>query len=329
MIDAVGSAAGRADDGPGPRAAGLAHLGVPRAGAAGPAGRRRWRTGWSATPDAAVLEVTCGGLVLTSDAGVWVAVTGAPMPVEVDGVGAWLRPGGVGARWWPAPARPADRRAVLRRGRGRRRRRPGARLAVDRHAGLGRAAAGRATAPSSRSVRREVRPRRWTRRGRRVRARYGSRPGRARTGSPRTALDRLCAAPYAVEPESNRVGLASRGEPPASGAATTSCRARGWCSAPSRCRRTASRWCSSPTTRRPAATRCSAVVHPDDLWQCGQLPGRASRCGSSEVLDALRGDLDRLEAHLLVDRDHVVVGLGVLGGDQREVGARAPARRGG
>ena len=54
------------------------------------------------------------------------------------------------------------------------------------------------------------------------------------------------------------------------------------------------------------------------------LPGQ-----QSEALDELGRDLDRPEAHPLVDGDHVVVGLGVLGGDQGEVVARAPGRRGG
>ncbi len=64
---------------------GLAHLGVPRAGALdGPAAALANRLVGN-DRDAAVLEVTLGGLVLTSDTGVWVAVTGAACVVEVDG----------------------------------------------------------------------------------------------------------------------------------------------------------------------------------------------------------------------------------------------------
>lgn len=65
---------------------GLAHLGVPRAGALdAPAAELANRLVGNDS-DAAVLEVTLGGLVLTTDVGAWIAVTGAPCPVEVDGV---------------------------------------------------------------------------------------------------------------------------------------------------------------------------------------------------------------------------------------------------
>ena len=45
--------------------------------------------------------MTWGGLELTSDAGVWVAVTGAPAPVEVDGA----ERGSDRAEWLPAGGR--------------------------------------------------------------------------------------------------------------------------------------------------------------------------------------------------------------------------------
>jgi biotin-dependent carboxylase-like uncharacterized protein len=64
---------------------GWAHLGVPRAGALdAPAAALAHRLVGN-PPDAACLEVVLGGLVLTTDHGVWVAVTGAPCAVEVDG----------------------------------------------------------------------------------------------------------------------------------------------------------------------------------------------------------------------------------------------------
>lgn len=64
---------------------GLAHLGVPRAGALdGPAALLANRLVGNG-PDAAVLEVLLGGLALRADVGRWVAVTGAPAPVSVDG----------------------------------------------------------------------------------------------------------------------------------------------------------------------------------------------------------------------------------------------------
>lgn len=80
---------------------GFAHLGVPRAGALdAPAAALANRLVGNDV-DAAVLEVTLGGLVLTTDVGVWVAVTGAPCPVTVDGL-----PRGHGRpEWVPAGSR--------------------------------------------------------------------------------------------------------------------------------------------------------------------------------------------------------------------------------
>jgi len=70
---------------------GWAHLGVPRSGALdGPAAALANRLVGNA-PDDACLEVLLGGLALTSDEGVWVAVTGARCSLEVDG-----RPAGFG-----------------------------------------------------------------------------------------------------------------------------------------------------------------------------------------------------------------------------------------
>jgi biotin-dependent carboxylase-like uncharacterized protein len=64
---------------------GWAHLGVPRSGALdAPAAALANRLVGN-NPDAACLEVLLGGLVVGSDEGVWVAVTGAPCSVEVDG----------------------------------------------------------------------------------------------------------------------------------------------------------------------------------------------------------------------------------------------------
>lgn len=64
---------------------GLAHLGVPRAGALdAPAAALANRLVGNA-PEAAVLEVTMGGLELSVEGGHWFAVTGAPCRVEVDG----------------------------------------------------------------------------------------------------------------------------------------------------------------------------------------------------------------------------------------------------
>jgi biotin-dependent carboxylase-like uncharacterized protein len=87
---------------------GWAHLGVPRSGALdGPAAALAQRlVGNDAS--AAGLEVLLGGLVVTTDHGVWVAVTGAPCEVTVDGrqrelsAPVWLPAGGT--LWLGRPA---------------------------------------------------------------------------------------------------------------------------------------------------------------------------------------------------------------------------------
>ncbi len=64
---------------------GLAHLGVPRAGALDqPAASLANRLVGNA-PEAAVLELTLGGLEVQPVNGVWVAITGASAPAEVEG----------------------------------------------------------------------------------------------------------------------------------------------------------------------------------------------------------------------------------------------------
>lgn len=80
---------------------GYAHLGVPRSGAAdGPALRLANRL--VGNPEGfAGIELTFGGARLRASCGVWVAVTGAPCPVEVggaDGAG-WRRAGAHGPVW--------------------------------------------------------------------------------------------------------------------------------------------------------------------------------------------------------------------------------------
>ncbi|MCD4527294.1 biotin-dependent carboxyltransferase family protein [Nocardioides sp. cx-173] len=79
---------------------GLAHLGVPRAGPLdAPAAALANRLVGN-DPDAALVEATFGGLELRTDAGAWVAVTGAPVPVAVDG----SPRGHACAQWLPAGA---------------------------------------------------------------------------------------------------------------------------------------------------------------------------------------------------------------------------------
>ena len=93
---------------------GLAHLGVPRAGPLDlPAAAFANRLVGNG-PDAALLEVTWGGLELTTSTGAWVAVTGAPVPLDVDGVprgcerAEWLPPGARLRLDGPAPERRRD-----------------------------------------------------------------------------------------------------------------------------------------------------------------------------------------------------------------------------
>ena len=83
---------------------GLAHLGVPRAGAldAGAADLANRLVGNPA--DAAVLEVTLGGFAARAGSRHWVAVTGAPCPVTVDGRPGRPRAAGVGPRRAPSCA---------------------------------------------------------------------------------------------------------------------------------------------------------------------------------------------------------------------------------
>lgn len=98
---------------------GHAHLGVPRAGALDPAAAALAGRLVGNGPDDAVLEVLLGGLVLRwGPVGAWVAVTGAPVTLWVDGrvrstgraewvpAGATLRlgPPPVGLRSWVAVA---------------------------------------------------------------------------------------------------------------------------------------------------------------------------------------------------------------------------------
>ena len=143
------------------------------------------------------------------------------------------------------------------------------------------------------------------------------------------ALERLCAAAYVVGEDSNRVGLRLDGDRARAGRddeLPSEGMVLGAVQVPPGGQPVVLLADHPPTGGYPVL----AVVHPDDLWQCAQLrPGEQLRFVRSEVLDELGRHLDRPEPHPLVDRDHVVVGLGVLRGDQREVGAGRPGRRGG
>jgi biotin-dependent carboxylase-like uncharacterized protein len=252
---------------------GLAHLGVPRAGPLDrPAAALANRLVGNGL-DAALLEVTWGGLELTSDAGVWVAVTGAPSLVAVDGVergfdrAEWVPAGGrlrlgaptAGVRSYLAVAGGLDVAPVL-----------GSR-STDTLAWVGppRVEDGTTlqvgTPPGPPAPLDTPRP---------------PRPGPLRvTPGPRAdwfapdALDRLCSAPYAVGEASNRVGLRLEGEPPArvrDDELPSEGMVLGAVQVPPGGQPVVLLADHPPTGGYPVL----AVVHPDDLWQCGQArPG--------------------------------------------------------
>jgi biotin-dependent carboxylase-like uncharacterized protein len=69
--------------------AGYAHLGVGRSGAADLPAMDLANRLVGNPQDAAVVEITLGGLRLRADNPVWIAVTGAPVPVRVGGRARW------------------------------------------------------------------------------------------------------------------------------------------------------------------------------------------------------------------------------------------------
>ena len=186
---------------------GLAHLGVPRAGALDGAAAALANRLVGNEPGAALLEVLMGGLELSTDAGCWVAVTGAAAAPTIDGSprghvrAEWLPAGAVlrlgtpatGARTYVAVSGGVDVAPVL-----------GSR-STDTLAWVGppRVEVGAVLPVGER--RGEPRP---------LDTPPATRPGplRVRPG-PRAdwfagdALDRLCAAPYVVAADSDRIGL--------------------------------------------------------------------------------------------------------------------------
>ena len=256
---------------------GLAHLGVPRAGPLDrPAAELANRLVGNG-PDSALLEVTWGGLDVTADAGLWVAVTGAPVPVEVDGTergrdraewlpaGATLRlgPPPVGVRSYLAVAGGLDVRPVLGSRStdtlawvGPPQVRDGAVLPTGTPAGP--------PAPLDTPRPPAPGPLRVT-------------PGPRADWFAAGALDRLCATAYLVAAASNRVGLRLEGEPvervrheelPSEGMVL------GAVQVPPDGQPVVLLADHPPTGGYPVL----AVVHPDDLWQCAQLrPGAQLR----------------------------------------------------
>ncbi len=257
--------------------AGLAHLGVPRAGpldrpAADLANRLVGND-----PAAALLEVTLGGLEVRLVAATWVAVTGAPVPVAVGDrpvglaraelvpAGAVLRLGvpATGVRSYVALAGGLDVEPVL-----------GSR-ATDTLAGVGPPvlspgqvlslgtptrppAAAEAPAASPTGAPTGV-----------LRVHPGPRLERLGPG----ALGELCATAYVVGAESNRVGLRLEGAPLAradAGELPSEGMVLGAVQVPPSGLPVVFLADHPPTGGYPVV----AVVEPRDLWQCAQLrPG--------------------------------------------------------
>jgi biotin-dependent carboxylase-like uncharacterized protein len=256
---------------------GLAHLGVPRAGPLdAPAAALANRLVGNDV-DAALLEVTWGGLEVTADAGVWVAVTGAPASLDVDGAergcdrAEWLPPGvrlrlgtpRAGVRSYLAVAGGVAVDPVL-----------GSR-ATDTLAWVGppRVEDGAelpiGVAPSPPAPLDTPHPRRPA-------------PLRVSRG-PRAdwfagdALERLCATAYVVGDESNRIGLRLDGEAPdrvRDDELPSEGMVLGAVQVPPGGQPVVFLADHPPTGGYPVL----AVVHPDDLWQCAQLrPGEELR----------------------------------------------------
>lgn len=196
---------------------GWAHLGVPRAGALDAPSAELANRLVGNPPDAAVLETTLGGVVVRATAAMTVAVTGAECEVRVGGracpfatavavpAGSEVRVGraGHGVRSYLAVSGGVDVEPVL-----------GSRstdtlahvgppvLAAGQVLTVGAASGSPSGAEAHHLVRRSAGPLL-------LRFRPGPRVGLFPSGS----VDRLCAAPYEVTADSNRVGLRLRGEP--------------------------------------------------------------------------------------------------------------------
>jgi biotin-dependent carboxylase-like uncharacterized protein len=243
---------------------GLAHLGVPRAGPLDrPAAELANRLVGNG-PDAALLEVTLGGLVARPVRGVWVAVTGAgqrhpraewvaageqiTVPPPADGVRSYLAVAGgiavdpvLGSRAtdtlaWVGPPRVTDRSV----------------LPVGPVVGEPRSLD--APRPPAAGPLRVF-------------------PGPHPAFFESDVLQRLCAATYAVRPESNRVGLRLDGPVlPRTGSSELPSEGMvlGAVQVPPDGQPVVLLADHPPTGGYPVV----AVVHPDDLWQCAQLrPG--------------------------------------------------------
>lgn len=264
---------------------GLAHLGVPRAGPLDDRAADLANRLLGNPPEAAVLEVTLGEFAARAGRGHWVAVTGAPCPVAVDGVpvahaeAVWVPAGSVlrvgrprtGVRSYVAVAGGFDVEPVL-----------GSR-STDTLAWVGPPQVGEGTElPVGRPA--------GEPHGHDTPRPSGSSPLRVVPG-PRDdwfgedAVRRLCAAPYVVEADSNRVGLRLKGtalewrrkdELPSEGMVL------GAVQVPPNGQPVVFLADHPPTGGYPVI----GVVRREDLWQCGQLrPGDEVRFTSDRPGD--------------------------------------------
>ena len=256
---------------------GLAHLGVPRAGPLDrPAAELANRLVGNG-PDAALLEVLAGGLELVTDGGLWVAVTGAAVPVDVAGTSRgrdraeWLPAGarlrlGVptsGVRSYVAVAGGIDVPPVLGSRSTDTLAWVGPPRVVD---GAGLPVGSPAGPPVPLDTPRPPPP-----------GPLRVAPGPRADWFGASALDRLCAAAYVVGAASDRVGLRLEGaapervrreELPSEGMVL------GAVQVPPDGQPVVLLADHPPTGGYPVL----AVVHPDDLWQCGQArPGQELR----------------------------------------------------
>jgi biotin-dependent carboxylase-like uncharacterized protein len=260
---------------------GYAHLGVPRAGAldAPAAGLANRLVGNEA--DAAVLEVLLGGLVVRAEASCWTAVTGARVPVSVDGIAqphaeaVWLPTGAelalgvptTGMRSYLAVAGGIDVAPVL-----------GSR-STDTLSGVGPAAVavghrlplGAASGvPAPLDTPRPPRP-----------GAVRVLPGPHGEWFGDGALDRLTAEPWRVAAASDRIGLRLEGTPlhRAKGELPSEGMVLGAIQVPPDGQPVVLLADHGPTGGYPVA----GLIHPADLWQLAQR-----RPGESLTLRAVR-----------------------------------------
>lgn len=256
---------------------GYAHLGVTRAGALDDRAAALANRLVGNDESAAVLEVMFGGFEMRATAGRWVAVTGAPCPVILEGrsrghsqaewlpAGATLRlgPPSTGVRSYVAVAGGIAVEPVL-----------GSR-STDTLAWVGppRVADGvelPVGPPLGPPVGHDT-PRTPTRGPLRIS------PGPRDDWFGADAVDRLCEATYVVEPESNRIGL-RLGGPPLTRIRADELASEGMVHGAVQLPPSGTPvvfLADCPTT---GGYPVIGVVHEDDLWQCGQLrPGEEIR----------------------------------------------------